>query len=207
MTSSEGEQLKRPAPAPPDEAVAKDARDEAYLDGDPFVDEADEVSAIADARKSAPSILTALREKLADGAGELKHCYYPCGSVAIVTANDEHLGLALDSSPAAVTEFVVHRDFADKFDVVFFGGQPRTTLVSFAAAPSRSDIAVGLRGRALLQRDVEWCEEDLHLEPTEVAWTRDGKDEDDEDEDADEQREEADSLRQFLRQHGTSWES
>ena len=168
------EALKRPALAAPDPAaptVDDDSADDAnraYLDGDPFISHEEELAAVADAVKSVPRVLDALTSVL---DGELQHCTYPNGTMAIATEDESHLGLELNSSPDAVTELTVHRGFCGEFDIVFFGRQPRTTLVAFSAVRARADIAVGLRGRRLLSRDVSWCNTDMDLEPEEVAWT------------------------------------
>ena len=167
------EALKRPALAAPDPAaptVDDDSADDAnraYLDGDPFISHEEELAAVADAVSAAPRVLDALRSVL---DGDLQHCTYPNGTMAIATEDESHLGLELNSSPDAVTELTVHRGFCGEFDIVFFGRQPRTTLVAFSAVRTRADIAVGLRGRRLLSRDVSWCNTDMDLEPEEVAW-------------------------------------
>ena len=171
------EALKRPAPAAPEltaptvENLDDDSADDAnwaYLDGDPFISHEEELAAVADAVSAAPRVLDALRSVL---DGKLQHCTYPNGTMAIATEDESHLGLELNSSPDAVTELTVHRGFCGEFDIVFFGRQPRTTLVAFSAGRTRADIAVGLRGRRLLSRDVSWCNTDMDLEPEEVAWT------------------------------------
>lgn len=167
------EALKRPALAPDPAAptVDDDSADDAnraYLDGDPFISHEEELAAVADAVSVVPRVLDALKSVL---DGELQHCTYPNGTMAIATEDESHLGLELNSSPDAVTELTVHRGFCGEFDIVFFGRQPRTTLVAFSAVRARADIAVGLRGRRLLSRDVSWCNTDMDLEPEEVAWT------------------------------------
>jgi hypothetical protein len=161
------EALKRPAPAAPEltaptvENLDDDSVDDAnwaYLDGDPFINHEEELAAVADAVSAAPRVLDALRSVL---DGKLQHCTYPNGTMAIATEDESHLGLELNSSPDAVTELTVHRGFCGEFDIVFFGRQPRTTLVAFSAVRTRADIAVGLRGRRLLSRDVSWCNADV----------------------------------------------
>ena len=166
------EALKRPALAPDPAAptVDDDSADDAnraYLDGDPFISHEEELAAVADAVSVVPRVLDALKSVL---DGDLQHCTYPNGTMAIATEDESHLGLELNSSPDAVTELTVHRGFCGEFDIVFFGRQPRTTLVAFSAVRARADIAVGLRGRRLLSRDVSWCNTDMDLEPEEVAW-------------------------------------
>ena len=165
MRTLDAEALKQPAPA----SSSTSGAEEAYLDGEPFTSDEDEQRATREARQSAPLVLATLEEQLGTA---LQHCIYPCGTIALVTADEEHFGLALDPSPAALAEITVHRGFADKFDVVKFTTQPRTTLISFpASAASRTDIAVGLRGRKLMSRDIAFCECDLDLDPDEIAWT------------------------------------
>ena len=150
-----------PAPAPPEQPREAEEREEQYLDGDPFQDDDDEERAIAAAKSMAQPCLDKLRSQL----GAIQHCAYPNGTVTVTTEADEDVGLALDPSPAAAEAFTVHREFGDgEFDVVMFEGQPRTTLVCFPASAERTDIAVGLRGRALLQQDIAWCERDLYDE-------------------------------------------
>ena len=165
----------QPAPGPPE--AHEHEREEAYVDGHPFTSPEDERSAICDARRCAPLVLEALRERMGDSL--LQHCQYPCGSLTITTPDDAHLGLA---PTGRVAEFTVHRAFGGLYDVVFFGGQPRTTLVGFGAEPTRLDVSVGLRARVLLQRDVDWCEADLMLEPEQGA-DGDGSGESDDDDD------------------------
>ena len=41
-----------------------------------------------------------------------------------------------------------------------FEAQPRSTLVCFTHDSSADDVSVGLRARALLLRDIYWCERD-----------------------------------------------
>ena len=158
------EHLHAAAPAPPEAHAA--AKDEAYADGDPFEDDRDEERASAAATSAAGPCLLALGAAMGCSAGEgLRHCLYPHGSMSVTTDEDEHLGLQLDPTPAATETFTVHRDFGGgAYDVVVFDAQPRTTLVCFPASSRHTDIAVGLRGRALLRHDIDWCERDLDLD-------------------------------------------
>jgi hypothetical protein len=132
---------------------------ESYDDNDePFEDSDDEAAAIEDANRSAPAVVDAMRELLQQ---PVAHCLYPAGTLTLTTEVDEELGLAIDPSNSAQAGMTVFRGFAGgAYDVVRFDRQPRATLVAFthSAGGAISDITIGCRARALLRRDIDWCE-------------------------------------------------
>ena len=135
------------------------ANGEAPLVGEVFHDSDDEQDATDLANLAAPDIVDQLREQF----GEIRHWVYPCGVVCITSAVDHEAGLGLDASAEATNAFTVLRGWGDAqapYDVVMFKRQPRTTLVGFPHDAQAPDDAVGLRARALLLRDVAWCERD-----------------------------------------------
>ena len=135
------------------------ANGEAPLVGEVFHDSDDEQDATDLANLAAPDIVDQLREQF----GEIRHWVYPCGVVCITSAVDHEAGLGLDASAEATNAFTVLRGWGDAqapYDVVMFKRQPRTTLVGFPHDAQAPDDAVGLRARALLLRDIAWCERD-----------------------------------------------
>ena len=124
-----------------------------------FHDSDDEQGATDSANLVAPDIVDQLREQF----GEIRHWVYPCGVVCVTSAADHEAGLGLDASAEATDAFTVLRGWGDAqapYDVAMFKRQPRTTLVGFPHDALVADDAVGLRARALLLRDVAWCERD-----------------------------------------------
>ena len=124
-----------------------------------FHDSDDEQGATDSANLVAPDIVDQLREQF----GEIRHWVYPCGVVCVTSAADHEAGLGLDASAEATNAFTVLRGWGDAqapYDVAMFKRQPRTTLVGFPHDALVADDAVGLRARALLLRDVAWCERD-----------------------------------------------
>ena len=122
-----------------------------------FHDSDDEQDATDLANLVAPDIVDQLREQF----GEIRYWVYPCGVVCVTSAVDHEAGLGLDASAEANDTFTVLRGWGDAqapYDVVMFKRQLRTTLVGFPHNALVADDAVGLRGRALLLRDVAWCE-------------------------------------------------
>ena len=142
-----------------EEAEELAANGEAPLVGEAFHDSDDEQDASDLANLAAPDIVDQLREQF----GEIRHWVYPCGVVCITSAVDHEAGLGLDASAEATNAFTVLRGWGDAqapYDVVMFKRQPRTTLVGFPHDAQAPDDAVGLRARALLLRDIAWCERD-----------------------------------------------
>ena len=83
--------------------------------------------------------------------------------MCITSAVDHEAGLGLDASAEATNAFTGLRGWGDAqapYDVVMFKRQPRATLVGFPHDAQAPDDAVGLRARALLLRDIAWCERD-----------------------------------------------
>ena len=136
-----------------------------------FHDSDDEQEATESANLVAPDIVDQLREQF----GQIRHWVYPCGVVCVTAAADHEAGLGLDASREATDAFTVLRGWGDAqgtstlnlgcsrhgiYDVAMFKRQPRTTLVGFPHDAQVTDEAVGLRARALLLRDIAWCERD-----------------------------------------------
>lgn len=130
-----------------------EVEEEAAFDGS-----SDEEEAIKQARRGGPAVVKKLRGVM----GSLHHCVYPHGSVTIATDEELHeLGLQIDTSLAAANAFKVHREsYGGEFDVVAFSAQPRMTMVCFLHDQHVTDAEVALRARAILQRDIEWCQAD-----------------------------------------------
>jgi|UniRef100_A0A7S3APJ9 hypothetical protein len=120
-------------------------------------DSSEEEQVFEQASECAPLVVERLREAM----GSLHHCLYPHGTVAIATEDELHeFGLGLDSSPAGSNAFTVHREsYGGEYDVVVFSKQPRTTMVCFPNDQQTTDAEVAMRARALLLRDIAWCDQ------------------------------------------------
>lgn len=141
-------------PAPSDNRYEDSTDDE--INDDVFDDSGDEQEAINSAHIVAESVLAMLREQFGE---DVRHWIYPFGTVAITTDADHSEGLGLDPSPKAADSFTVLRGYGDgAYDVTMFKRQSRTTLVGFPHDADADDQFVGLRARALLLSDIEWCE-------------------------------------------------
>ena len=156
-----GDTVEDTGDAPGGATLAHDSGDApdgvALAEDEFFSDTDDEEAAIEAATQAAPALLALLREQ----CGELRSWTYPAGTIAITTAADHDEGLGLDPSDDATDCFTVHREYGGgAFDVTMFTEQPRATAIGFPHDPNRADEHVGMRARALLLADIDWCERD-----------------------------------------------
>ena len=123
-----------------------------------FASDGAEEASVDEAVRAAEVVLKKLREQL---DSSLRSCVYPFGTVTVTSDIDHDLGLALDPAPELSDSFTIHRAYGGGvLDVCMFEAQPRSTLVCFTHDASADDVSVGLRARALLLRDIYWCERD-----------------------------------------------